>query len=637
MPRLTQFSLENFRVFEQKTTFEFAPITILTGANSSGKSSVFKALNLLSENAKKGNFFGGLDFSLGNHNLGDFENVVNNKANEDKKEISFEFGISVLWTWEQGGNYNIEENDYEQCSTLDFKFLDKNDLYSNLLGDSKESEIKTYKVSFSWLKDRIVNINIKNDKNEVLLSWSEKGKGISKIQENATRIKCHSQISLQKILFEDKFFNTEILDIDKLDKIIGENPHKSEFYEILKGNILKQINSPFQTTLPYLENRQSILQYNLESNLAFSFLFGEPYFPKYATKNKSIKFPVFVNLIHETEEEFLKRIEMESDENLSFPEEREYFPARYLFQGDYAKFQSIIEKCGKLKLNQIINKDFANTCKTFFDFFSKIINFGELSYMQNGIQFIEGVRANSQRIYTYQSQGTSFNEFLHDVLLNKKKIDTDFVNTWLKEFGIADGFEINEIKGVASEVFLVKNGKKIDLVDLGYGITQVLPLILKVATMPDLIYYAGEELKTKYNIHEKTRTFEENHLNYVKVPIDGGNRFTICIEEPETNLHPKLQSKLADMLIDACKVFNVQFVVETHSEYLIRKLQYWVAKEEILPEDVNIYYLYNPDEVPKGRKQVERIRIEEDGYLDNRFGAGFFDEADSIALDISNL
>lgn len=41
---LKGFGLENFRVFKDYTWFDFAPITILTGPNSSGKSSLIKAL-----------------------------------------------------------------------------------------------------------------------------------------------------------------------------------------------------------------------------------------------------------------------------------------------------------------------------------------------------------------------------------------------------------------------------------------------------------------------------------------------------------------------------------------------------------------------------------------------------------------
>lgn len=46
----TQFTVKNFRNFDAEgATFDLAPITILTGCNSSGKSSVVKALLLLGD------------------------------------------------------------------------------------------------------------------------------------------------------------------------------------------------------------------------------------------------------------------------------------------------------------------------------------------------------------------------------------------------------------------------------------------------------------------------------------------------------------------------------------------------------------------------------------------------------------
>ena len=111
----------------------------------------------------------------------------------------------------------------------------------------------------------------------------------------------------------------------------------------------------------------------------------------------------------------------------------------------------------------------------------------------------------------------------------------------------------------------------------------------------------------------------------------------LCIEEPETNLHPALQSKLADMFVDANKQFKIQFVLETHSEYLIRKLQYLTVKGEITPSFATIYYFYHPDKIPPFEKQVKRIYIQEDGSLSDDFGSGFFDEADKIAISIWNM
>ncbi len=111
----------------------------------------------------------------------------------------------------------------------------------------------------------------------------------------------------------------------------------------------------------------------------------------------------------------------------------------------------------------------------------------------------------------------------------------------------------------------------------------------------------------------------------------------MCIEEPETNLHPALQSKMADMFVEAYRRFNIQFVIETHSEYFIRKLQYLTAKADITTDFTQLYYFYHPDKIPPGEEQVKKINIEEDGSLTDDFGTGFFDEADKIAMSIWNM
>ena len=114
---------------------------------------------------------------------------------------------------------------------------------------------------------------------------------------------------------------------------------------------------------------------------------------------------------------------------------------------------------------------------------------------------------------------------------------------------------------------------------------------------------------------------------------------TITIEEPEVNLHPKFQSKLAEMFMEAFKSYNISFIVETHSEYMIRKLQTLVAKKELKPDDVALHYIYHHDEAkrPAGKPQVLQIKIKEDGRLSEPFGSGFFDEADNLAMDLLTI
>jgi predicted ATPase len=114
---------------------------------------------------------------------------------------------------------------------------------------------------------------------------------------------------------------------------------------------------------------------------------------------------------------------------------------------------------------------------------------------------------------------------------------------------------------------------------------------------------------------------------------------TIAIEEPENHLHPKFQSMLAEMFADAYKNYGIHFIVETHSEYMVRKLQTLVARKELTPKEVSLQYFYSPDieQRPQGEPQVKDIPIREDGILLAPFGPGFLDEADNLVTDILTL
>lgn len=81
---LRKIEMENYRVFKDRTSFDLSPLTIITGQNSSGKSSIAKALLLLQENLKISKLQV-LDFTTGKHSLGSFRSI----ANEVNKPVSF--------------------------------------------------------------------------------------------------------------------------------------------------------------------------------------------------------------------------------------------------------------------------------------------------------------------------------------------------------------------------------------------------------------------------------------------------------------------------------------------------------------------------------------------------------------------
>lgn len=92
------FSLKNFRSFgDDHNDFELAPITVLTGRNSSGKSSLVKAMLLLSKqlNQRLGSpvpdYFASAYFKTSGHglNLGGFSSVINEQATDCMLTLSY--------------------------------------------------------------------------------------------------------------------------------------------------------------------------------------------------------------------------------------------------------------------------------------------------------------------------------------------------------------------------------------------------------------------------------------------------------------------------------------------------------------------------------------------------------------------
>lgn len=100
---LTNITIENFKSFSEKASFELAPITLLYGPNSAGKSSLLHSLLYLYEVIE--NRWCDVDVSsLANIDLGGYKNILNRSS--DAREI----GLAVSF------NYNYDEDSLNESS-----------------------------------------------------------------------------------------------------------------------------------------------------------------------------------------------------------------------------------------------------------------------------------------------------------------------------------------------------------------------------------------------------------------------------------------------------------------------------------------------------------------------------------------
>lgn len=138
----------------------------------------------------------------------------------------------------------------------------------------------------------------------------------------------------------------------------------------------------------------------------------------------------------------------------------------------------------------------------------------------------------------------------------------------------------------------------VDLPDVGFGISQVLPVLVQC-------FYAPE-----------------NSI--------------IIMEQPEIHLHPNAQALLADAMIKVINSRengsdrNIQLIIETHSEYFLRRLQRRIAEEQIAQEKVAAYFA-KVDRIPA---MLEGLEIDEYGNILNWPNNFFGDEMRDIVSQV---
>lgn len=200
-----------------------------------------------------------------------------------------------------------------------------------------------------------------------------------------------------------------------------------------------------------------------------------------------------------------------------------------------------------------------------------------------------------------------------------------FLRKWMKEFEIGENYKITSIDGEGYTVKICTgNENMVNLSDLGMGANQLMVLLFRLATiMHENGYVGSNELLKKVNAVFKRK--------YGSLP--NTKCINIIIEEPEQNLHPRLQSKLADFFAEVSKDESYQFLVETHSEYLIRRSQVLVSEMNLSEEELEKQNPFKVYYFPEGGVPYD-MRYTPTGRFINNFGDGFFDESVKWHLQI---
>lgn len=150
----------------------------------------------------------------------------------------------------------------------------------------------------------------------------------------------------------------------------------------------------------------------------------------------------------------------------------------------------------------------------------------------------------------------------------------------LEEMGLVEDFTLRPIDQ-DERVFeaIAKIGcVESSLTDTGFGVSQVLPVVTMLLSAPE--------------------------------------RSIVLVEQPELHLHPNAQAALADLLIEVAQKRNLQLIVESHSEHIVRRLQRRIAEASpafATPENIKMYYC-QPGE---GGATIDEVDVDRFGQISN--------------------
>ena len=223
------------------------------------------------------------------------------------------------------------------------------------------------------------------------------------------------------------------------------------------------------------------------------------------------------------------------------------------------------------------------------------------------ISYMKPLRAIVERYYRYTNQAV--NEISADgsnlpMYYNSlSKDDKKSFNEWLWSL-----FKFT-IDTKPSEGHLELQIKEQDkpvrnLVDVGFGYTQILPIL--------------------------TVVWKKIYKDASKDAVNGNQTAFLAIEQPELHLHPRFQGKFVEMLSVAVndakeRQVDLRVIIETHSETIVNRLGELVADDvnPLKSEDVNIL-IFNSEQDNLGREITSSL-FDKDGMLSN-WPYGFFSD-----------
>lgn len=653
-----QYKVKNFRIFDEEGgKLDMAPITILTGCNSSGKSSLVKSMLLLnkvvdklSHNGKLGTGLK-LDFTEKPNNLlGTFENVLHRGS--ECRNITFEYTVPsmllnedvvVSMTFSRHWKLNGGELSEISISRTDGSLLFQSlpDGYGCSMvtchQDLRRSFFRCVFISNTTRKSMILNA-VRENCIDSLLSESE----IAEARVNAIR---------KEVEEIKEYYNSNKSWLDKLLCEEDSNRFESALYsnitdeQIYKENLLY---SPILSSLLVAKKEnfssiaKSIAEQGKESDvydLALCYIesvakgFVNSDFEEFSEYFSYIYNEFFCKVLNVDNRDYEERSAFTGIEPLEGVSSKEILK-EYCGHEALSDLHNLIKLldglAGSKNFGEIYIREYQNWYASYFRYMNLVIH-EILSYrIPTEFSYVPTSIVNIKRLYSFDEKDDMTDLFKKHILSEPEDPDYfrwGFADKWLRELKIGNKISVKAVEngtGCEVRIYQQDDNKGQLLADFGYGISQLIYLLLRIEI----------EANRRCRIVSGHTEFDYEKKEERELRLQYRKPLTIVLEEPEVHLHPKYQSMIADILLDAYKKFNFHFIVETHSEYLIRRSQVLVSKmgfqnnTESVEKNPFVTYYIPENSVPYS------LGYRKDGKFMETFGTGFYDEASNLAFDL---
>lgn len=639
--KITQVSLTNFRSFKDTQVIDLAPVTLMFGPNSAGKSSIFSALFYIQQILDKKQCDPMYIDALNKKYVGGFKNLVHKRDLDStiKIKIKYELGNepSRSYTYlypliEKDLDIKLESpvkkaisisTEFEIAwSKINNKAYIKS--YTVELDDSKIAKIESVEGSQAYITflNYIHPLLLPANHDEWLKGEEESNNPVhpyNRLEIYGQDVKAEGEKQANEALM--KAIDFDNLDNKGVTKTISINSD-NEYERIILLNALAALYDEVEN------GRLNKEEFN-------KYLTGEKTLELLASKT-DVHDSFYVSKLHE----LIHSYDWNEDQYIKVQDIHEYDFLHNPIEVFDVKDIGALPPLGRKLFNSLDLDDVKKS-----EIVSELLSDVLVAPLDNLLAILRKsisigpirkiIDANYQPL-PYIEQKDWFDGSAAWSYLEKADLDTlKKIHTWMSDedkLNIGYGIALKEVQSTVKTFNINNASSKIDTDNR---------LEVKVHDKSDFISSneGNEKKEYRYTIIDKfnqipvtpsevgTGVSQLMPLIIAAVSQEGG---IVACEQPELHLHPRIQVAIADLLTQ--NIDNVNYLVETHSEHLILRLLKRIRQhtdnelpkglEFIKKSDVAIIYL----EPTENGVIANKIGITEDGEFTDNWPHGFFSE-----------